>query len=63
MVVVPVAAAADMGPNLVERDSYLTRFDRFDGSAERLREQRTADMCWPMSWPYLARVATLHDYQ
>jgi hypothetical protein len=40
MVVVPVAAAADMGPNLVERDSYLARFDRFDGSAERLREQR-----------------------
>jgi hypothetical protein len=63
MVVVPVAAAADMRPNLVERDSYLARFDQFDGSAERLGEQPTADMCWPMSWPHLARVATLHDYQ
>jgi hypothetical protein len=55
--------AADMTPNVARRDSYLSRFDRFNRSAERLREQEPADMCWPTSWPYFARVATLSDYQ
>jgi hypothetical protein len=59
----PVAVAADMTPNVARRDSYLSRFDRFNRSAERLREQEPADMCWPTSWPYFARVATLSDYQ
>jgi hypothetical protein len=41
--------------------AFFARFDQFNG--EQLQEQPAADMCWPMSWLYFARVATLPDYQ
>jgi hypothetical protein len=63
MVVIPVAATEDMTPNLAGRDSFFCAFRSIQRLCGTAPGTTAADMCWPMSWPYFARVATLPDYQ